>query len=435
MEEPVNDARQRHHDRAGVNARRFVRGLGPGMIMAATAIGTSHIVLAPVAGARFGFDLLWLVLFTHLFKYPAFEFGARYAVATETSLIAGYGRLPGPPNWGLIVFLGVTIIQGLTVLAGVMSVTASILVVTVGGLSYTLWLLVLGLFTMAMHRTGRYPALKRGAMAMLALLALGTVVAFVATPPSPGDLARMFVPSVPAGSTLLVASILGLMPTGINVAVWHSLWAVEHLKYWKEDGATSRTMLRTSQRDLAIGYGLSALVGVMLLSLGAVLLRPRGLVPDGIEVALTISRIYTELLGAWMFPVFMIAAFAAMFSTVYSVMDGFPRAFSTLLRTLLPRSEILHRESNPSYWAFMVLIFAFSLVTNTLLPNPVLVVTLVGVISLLIAPVLYGLNYYCVTRLIEDEALRPGTPLRAWAVAGMMFMTFAAGFYAYTRFW
>jgi hypothetical protein len=124
-----------------------------------------------------------------------------------------------------------------------------------------------------------------------------------------------------------------------------------------------------------------------------------------------------------------------MFSTVYSVMDGFPRAFSTLLRTLLPRSEILHRESNPSYWAFMVLIFAFSLVTNTLLPNPVLVVTLVGVISLLIAPVLYGLNYYCVTRLIEDEALRPGTPLRAWALGGMAFMTFAAGFYAYTRFW
>ena len=39
------------------------------MIMAGAAIGTSHIVLAPVAGARFGFDLLWLVLFAHLFKW------------------------------------------------------------------------------------------------------------------------------------------------------------------------------------------------------------------------------------------------------------------------------------------------------------------------------------------------------------------------------
>jgi Mn2+/Fe2+ NRAMP family transporter len=312
-----------------MRAVAFLRGLGPGMIMAATAIGTSHIVLAPVAGARFGFDLLWLVLFAHLFKYPAFEFGARYAVATETSLIAGYGRLPGPKSWGVWAFLGVTVVQGLTVLAGVMSVTASILVVTIGGLTYPVWLVAVGLVTVALHRSGDYPGLQRGATWMVAVLALGTVIAFAATPPPPSGLARVVVPTVPAGSTLLVASVLGLMPTGINVAVWHSLWAVEHLPFWRAGGADRAEMMRLGRRDLGIGYGLSAVLGLMLLSLGAVLLRPRGVVPDGIEVALTISRIYTELLGPWMFPVFMIAAFAAMFSTVYTVLDGFPRAFAT----------------------------------------------------------------------------------------------------------
>ncbi len=48
-----------------------LKSLGPGMIMAATAIGTSHLVLSPVAGARFGYGLVWLVLAAHLFKYPA----------------------------------------------------------------------------------------------------------------------------------------------------------------------------------------------------------------------------------------------------------------------------------------------------------------------------------------------------------------------------
>ena len=171
----------------------------------------------------------------------------------------------------------------------------------------------------------------------------------------------------------------------------------------------------------------------MLLSLGAVLLRPRGLVPDGIEVALTISEIYTELLGAWMFPVFMIAAFAALFSTVYSVMDGFPRAFSKLIRTLYPENAFVKRSTDPTYWIFMVVIFAFSLVTNTLIPNPVLVITIVGVVSLSMAPVLYGMNYYCVTRLIDDESMRPSRLLRAWAGAGLIFMTLAAAFYVFTR--
>ena len=417
-----------------MNIRRSLGRLGPGMIMAATAIGTSHIVLAPVAGARFGFALLWIVLLTHVFKYPAFEFGARYAVATETSLIAGFQRIPGPKNWGLFVSLGITVIQGLTILSAVMSVTASILVVTIGRLTYPMWLLVLGLFTIAVHQTGKYPALKAGAKLMMGVLALGTMIAFFATPPSASDLGRMFVPSLPDGSTLLVASLFGLMPTGINVAVWHSLWAVEHLEYWKKETDVPQRILGMSQRDLGVGYGLSAVLGVMLLSLGATLLRPRGLVPNGIEVALTISRIYTELLGAWMFPVFMITAFAALFSSVYSVMDGFPRAFSTIVKILFPENAFLKKPSNPSYWIFMVVIFAFSLVTNTLLPNPVLVVTLVGVVSLLVAPVLYGFNYYCVTRLIEDEAMRPGRGLRLWAMAGIVLMTVVAGFYTFTRF-
>jgi uncharacterized membrane protein len=130
----------------------------------------------------------------------------------------------------------------------------------------------------------------------------------------------------------------------------------------------------------------------------------------------------------------MVAAFAAMYSTVYSVMDGFPRAFSRLARKLRPDSALLHRPSDPAYWAFMLVIFGFSLVTNTLLPNPVLVVTLVGVVSLCIAPVLYGMNYWCVTRLIDDEAMRPSPALRAWAVVGIVFMAGAALFYAWTRF-
>ncbi|RME27398.1 MAG: divalent metal cation transporter, partial [Deltaproteobacteria bacterium] len=41
--------------------------LGPGILLAATSIGASHLVLSPQAGARFGYSLLWLVLASHLF--------------------------------------------------------------------------------------------------------------------------------------------------------------------------------------------------------------------------------------------------------------------------------------------------------------------------------------------------------------------------------
>jgi Mn2+/Fe2+ NRAMP family transporter len=408
-----------------VNPLATFRSLGPGIVMAATAIGTSHLVLSPVAGARFGYGLIWLVLVSHLFKYPAFEFGPRYAIATGKSLIHGYQSLPGPRNWAVWAFLVTTVLQGLTLLAGMLSVTAAILLASFGTLPLSGWALVVGVAILALHVVGRYAALEFGSKLAMGVLVLVSLVAFAAAPPSPGDLVQMFVPSVPAGSLLLVAAILGLMPTGINVAIWHSLWALEHLPRWREQTREKRALLRMGRFDLNVGYVLSALLAVVFVTLGAEMLQPRGLNPTGVDVALTLSRIYTEVLGEWMFAVFMLAAFLAMFSTAYSVMDGFPRTFATLLRTLFPASALLQRPSNPAYWGFMAVIFTFAIGANRLLPDPVAMVQLVGLVSLAVAPLLYGLNYYCVTRLIDDEAMRPGLLLRLWGLAGFWFMLLA----------
>jgi Mn2+/Fe2+ NRAMP family transporter len=402
--------------------------------MAATAIGTSHIILSPVAGARFGYELIWLVLFSHFFKYPAFEFGPRYAVATGSSLIHGFQGVPGPKNWAVWTFLLTTVLQGLTILAGILSVTASILVATFGGLSLAGWVVVLGAAIVALHRTGRYPALALGSKLAMFFLALVSVVAFLAVPPKLSDLAMMVVPSLPDGSTVLVAAILGLMPTGINVAIWHSLWAVEHLDTWRRTSDDKSDMLRLGLFDLRVGYVLSVVLAVVFISLGANLLKPRGLTPDGVDVALTLSKLYTEVLGDWMFPVFMLAAFAAMFSTAYSVMDGFPRTFSRLLRVLFPENGFFSRKSDPAYWIFMAVIFTFAIGANRLLPNPVLMIQLVGIVSLGVAPVLYGLNYYCVTRLIDDPSMLPSRRLRLWAISGFLFMLAAVAFSLYIRF-
>ena len=401
--------------------------------MAATAIGTSHLILSPVAGARFGYALMWLVLFSHLFKYPAFEFGPRFAIANGVSLIRGYQRVPGPKNWAVWAFLVTTVLQGLTLLAGMLSVTAAILVASFGTFGLTVWVVILGIAIIVLHRMGGYPALALGSKIAMLVLALISVIAFVAAPPSLSDLAQVFVPSIPAGSLVLVASILGLMPTGINVAIWHSLWALEQMDDWRESAPDKPSMLRLGMLDLKVGYILSAVLAVIFVSLGANLLAPRGLTPSGVDVALTLSRIYTEVMGDWMFPVFMLAAFAAMFSTAYSVMDGFPRTFSRLLQTLYPDKESLKRPSDPAYWGFMAVIFAFAIGANYIFPNPVLMVQLIGLVSLAVAPILYGLNYYCVTRLIDDDAMKPKPWLKLWGLAGLWFMTAAVVFSLYVR--
>ena len=369
---------------------------------------------------------MWLVLLAHVFKYPAFEYGPRYALATGHSLIHGYGRVPGPKQWAVWAFLGTTMLQGFTISAGTLAITAAILHAVFAGLTLGAWTVIIGVVIVALLIFGRYQALEvisKGAMGVLVLI---SVLAFSVALPSAGEWGQMVVPQVPAGSGLLAAAILGIMPTGINVAIWHSLWALEHEKAWLADGSTRAQALAKGRFDLLVGYGVSALLAVIFVALGAELLRPRGLVPQGIDVALTLSEIYTEVLGSWMLSLFLLAAFLALFSTAYSVMDGFPRTFAMLLRELLPEQRWVAGQG--TYWGFMAAIFLVAIAANTLFPNPVTLVQWVGVVSLAVAPLLYGLNWYCVNRLIEDRTLaaaalpgdlgRLGGPGHAWGCGG-----------------
>lgn len=401
--------------------------------MAATAIGASHLVLAPTAGALYGWSLLWLIGFSHAYKYPAFDFGPRYAVATDTSLIDGYARVPGPRGWALWVFLTGTLVQGVTVLAGVLSV-AAVVIHAAFPISVLAWCVVLGLSGAWLLWSGRFAGLSAMSKWMLLFLALMTAVAFVATPPPSAAWLEIVRPQLPAGSLVLVAAILGWMPTGIDVAVWHSMWALERRPAWAERSGVrpdrSRRILAIARADLWIGYGLSFVLAVMLLALGVAVLQPAGLVPQGADVAVMIARLYTGVLGGWALYPFLIAAFFGMVSTTYGVMDGFPRAFTDTVPRLWPGAPAKGRL----YWGFLGGTLALAILEISILPDPVMLVTVAAVASFLLAPILFLLNYWCVTRLIEDPELRPGRALRVWAILGIVCATAAAALFLYVEF-
>jgi Mn2+/Fe2+ NRAMP family transporter len=415
-----------------------VRWLGPGFVLAATAIGASHLVLAPTAGALFGYALLWVMPFSHLFKYPAFEFGPRFAIATGTPLLEGYRRIPGPRGWALWVFLLGTVVQGVTVLAGVLGVAAAVAAIAVPAPGIPGWSLILGLAIAGLLASGGFDGLSGLSKWMLLILAVMTGFAFLARPPGPGFLPGLVTPAIPPTSVVLLAAILGWMPTGIDVAVWHSMWALERRDEWagraagrSADVSPTLGAFRVGRLDLQLGYGLSLILAVMFVALGAEVLRPAGLVPQGAGVALAIGRLYTESLGAWILPVFMVAAFFGMFSTAYGVLDGFPRAFTETVTRLLPRSR---SRAGHLFWGFLFTSLALAFFETLVVKDPVLLVSIAAVVSFLVAPVLYGLNHFCVTRLIDDPELRPGRGMRAWSWTGIVCVAAASIFFLYVQF-
>jgi len=73
--------------------RNFWQVFGPGILFAGAAIGTSHLVQSTRAGAMFGLELILVIIFAHLIKYPIYRFAPLYACATGKSLLDGYRGL------------------------------------------------------------------------------------------------------------------------------------------------------------------------------------------------------------------------------------------------------------------------------------------------------------------------------------------------------
>lgn len=405
-----------------MNTRRLLLTLGPGILFASTAIGTSHLVQATRAGAEYGFALLWAILAANVAKYPFFEFGTRYANATGTSLIAGY-RTFG--RWASWTYLILTALTCAFVMGGVGIVTAAFLDHLFGasrllGTNATPHVAVVTFSAcVGMLLLGRYAALDKVIKAISVVLLIGTVGATVgallhtpisAVPPAPADLdpwsGRDFV---------FLIALLGWMPSAVDLSPWVSIWTLER---YKQTGFTPR--LRDAVREFNLGYAFCILLALCFLLLGALLLRTHEMaLPAGTAAfAAGVIGLYTEVLGDWSAPFVGSAAFAAMLGTCIACLDGFSRSFSHGIAALRNCPvETRHEQVSLILISLgaLLLIIAFPEDIRTLLD-------LGNILSFCIAPPSALAMLILVTRQRFPAEARPARWLRWTAWGGLAFL-------------
>src|SRR4051794_30100811 len=75
---------------------RALRKIGPGLILAASIVGTGELINTTGLGAQAGFTLLWLILLSCIIKvFVQVELG-RYAITHGKTSLAAFDTLPGP---------------------------------------------------------------------------------------------------------------------------------------------------------------------------------------------------------------------------------------------------------------------------------------------------------------------------------------------------
>ncbi|MCA9544657.1 MAG: hypothetical protein KC613_09720, partial [Myxococcales bacterium] len=223
----------------------------------------------------------------------------------------------------------------------------------------------------------------------------------------------------------------------IDIAVWHSLWTLAR-KAQTGHAPTRREALF----DFHLGYWGTAALAVCFMILGAGTLFGSGQTFQASAggFALQVIALYTQALGEWARPVIGTAAFAVMFSTTLTVVDGFPRAIAVLLRRFVePETPWSADDAQPgfrkAYWISLAVLAAGSVGLIALaLGQLKWLVDVATTLSFLTAPALAWLNHRAMGGEHVPAAARPGPGLRAFSALSIAVLALFAAGYLYVRF-
>lgn len=407
--------------------------LGPGLLYAGAAVGVSHLVQSTSAGAMFNFDLVWVLIMANILKYPFFEFGTRYAVATGSTLVDGYRKVG---RWAVSLFAVVTV-------GSMFIIQAAVTVVTVGLIAYvfkltigitTLSIIIL-LISLLILVIGKYSLLDKVIKFIIVLLAVSTIVAVFAalgihkevTP----EAIRHFNWTSGADIFFLIAFV-GWMPAPIDVSVWSSVWNIAKAK---DLGYVPK--LKDALKEFRVGYVGTAFLAMGFLAMGALVMYGTGekFSSNGETFAEQLINIYTTSLGSWAHWVVSIAATTTMISTTITVMDAYPRVLNPVFRNMFPVvwNSIKNKQKLTWIWFATIITGTIAIIAFAGKSMGALV-SLATTLSFLTAPVLAWLNYKVVTdKHMPTEAV-PGLFLKMLSWIGIGFFVVFSFVYFYWRY-
>ncbi|WNH07959.1 Nramp family divalent metal transporter [Thalassobellus suaedae] len=389
-----------------------LKNLGPGLLFAGAAIGVSHLVQSTRAGADFGMGLLWALILVNIFKYPFFQFGARYAAATGESLLDGYNKLGKDV---LSIYYILNFATMFTIQTAVTIVTAGIAFTLFGDyVSLESWTIIILVICISILTLGKYKLLDKLMKVIVITLTISTIIAvFIALKQNATPISfQQILPSNGLEITFLIA-FMGWMPAPLDVSIWQSLWTIEKNKNTKQHNKKSILF------DFNVGYLSTIILGIGFLMLGALVMFNSGETFSSSAGVFSsqLINIYTTSLGNWAYIIIGIAAFTTMFSTTLTTLDASPRAMAKTSQLLFKKSS----KYNYNFWIALlsigtVFIFLF------LASEMGLLIKVATILSFITAPFFAIINYILISSKHTPKEWQPSKKLHILSWLGIAFL-------------
>ncbi|WP_242634329.1 Nramp family divalent metal transporter [Marinobacter salicampi] len=452
-----------------------LRWYGPGLLWMLSAVGTGSILFTPRVASAFEYQLLWMLLIVVLFMWVMIREMARYSIVSGKSMLKGMHSLGGPRGWAVWVIFLPQLLAAAIGIAGLAAVVGSAVGEFLPG-GNTLYAMAMVILSTSFTATGRYSLIERLSRFMAMALMLMAIISALVVFPSLCEVAAGLTFSWPENPDLfIVLPWVGTILAGSMGIVWFGYWTATRgfgggiksrdpenemprssqaeLEKGERSGQDRSERIRYARDWIRIMSG-TATLGVIgglvvifaFLVLGAELLAPEGIMPEGPKVAVDLTSLFSELWGNVGRFIMLASIIIAIGGSILANQDGWGRSFAdmTLILTRSQRDThgsggfigALDRLNRKLPWPLLErrwLKRLFIVTVTGLIPiaillvfqDPVKVMSVSGIIAAAHTPFI-ALTALFVNRTRLPEELRPGLLTTSlMGLSGLFYLGFA----------
>jgi len=349
--------------------------IGPAFLVTAAFIGPGTVITATMAGANFGFSLLWALLFSIFATIILQEMAARLGVVTQQGLgenIRSSFHQPVLRMVAIILVVSAIVIGNGAYQSGNISGASLGLAGIVGTIEFaglSVWPTVIGIIAFSLLWRGDYKIIEKALIGLVGLMSLAFLMTFFITRPDLSALfTGLFIPSLPTGATLTVIALIGTTVVPYNLF----LHAASARQKWQHP-----EQLNEARNDLYISIPLGGLISIAIVSTAASAFFGHQI---AIQNVADLAPALEPIFGGFAKNFMAIGLFAAGISSAVTA----PLAAAFALSGILDLNKQLNSKSFKTIWITILLI---GVVVSSLGYKPITIIWFAQVANGLLLPI------------------------------------------------
>ncbi|MFO7827170.1 MAG: Nramp family divalent metal transporter [Bacteroidales bacterium] len=326
--------------------------LGPAALVTAAFIGPGTVTTCSVAGAKFGYALLWGLLFSIIATIVLQEMSARLGIVSRKGLGEAlrehttnkFGRYVAIILVISAIAIGNAAYETGNILGGALgleTITGISVISLSHSFSINIWGPVIGLFAFTIMILGSYKSLERILVSLVVLMSIAFISTTIVIAPDISKILNgVFVPSLPKGSALTLAGLIGTTVVPYNLFLHAS--AVQ--ERWKDQSG-----IKEARTDIFISIVLGGIISMSIVITSAAAFLGSGTeINNAGDMAIQLQ----PLLGNWAKVLMAFGLFAAGVSSAVTA----PLAAAYATAGILGWEKNLKDKKFKAVWMFILMV-------------------------------------------------------------------------------